>query len=234
MLALDRRGVAAFGGGRETLRQRLDRRAVAEVLEPLLGGDPDALLLLLDVRHRRENARERAKGSRASYAGVTQSERRIGSHVAPPHDRASARAASRLAIDATPPASRRRVRRRRRPRAARGSATRRPRASSRRRSSGSRPGSRACSGSSARWSPAYYFGAAGRINAFTVAFQVPNLVRALVADAALSSAFVPVFSELLEKGERQARVARRLEPLLADAARPRRALRALHPRSRRG
>ena len=50
---------------------------------------------------------------------------------------------------------------------------------------------------------AYYFGAAGRINAFTVAFQVPNLVRALVADAALSSAFVPVFSELLEKGERQ-------------------------------
>ena len=50
---------------------------------------------------------------------------------------------------------------------------------------------------------AYYFGAAGKINAFTVAFQVPNLVRALVADAALSSAFVPVFSELLEKGERK-------------------------------
>jgi putative peptidoglycan lipid II flippase len=48
-----------------------------------------------------------------------------------------------------------------------------------------------------------YFGAAGRINAFTVAFQIPNLVRALVADAALSSAFVPVFSELLEKGERK-------------------------------
>src|SRR5436853_2215586 len=50
---------------------------------------------------------------------------------------------------------------------------------------------------------AYYFGAAGRINAFTVAFQIPNLIRALVADAALSSAFVPVFSELLEKGERR-------------------------------
>ena len=50
---------------------------------------------------------------------------------------------------------------------------------------------------------AYYFGAAGRINAFTVAFQIPNLVRALVADAALSSAFVPVFSDLLEKGERR-------------------------------
>src|SRR5438128_5514967 len=50
---------------------------------------------------------------------------------------------------------------------------------------------------------AYYFGAGGKINAFTVAFQVPNLVRALVADAALSSAFVPVFSELLEKGDRR-------------------------------
>src|SRR5436305_9908964 len=50
---------------------------------------------------------------------------------------------------------------------------------------------------------AYYFGAYGRINAFTVAFQVPNLIRALVADAALSSAFVPVFTELLVKGERK-------------------------------
>src|SRR5436305_1488881 len=50
---------------------------------------------------------------------------------------------------------------------------------------------------------AYYFGAAGRINAFTVAFQVPNLIRALVADAALSSAFVPVFSGLLESGEKK-------------------------------
>jgi putative peptidoglycan lipid II flippase len=49
---------------------------------------------------------------------------------------------------------------------------------------------------------AYYFGASGKINAFTVAFQVPNLIRALVADTALSSAFVPVFSELLVKGER--------------------------------
>ena len=47
-----------------------------------------------------------------------------------------------------------------------------------------------------------YFGVEGDINVFTVAFQVPNLVRALVADLALGSAFVPVFSELLEKNER--------------------------------
>ncbi|TMK92925.1 MAG: murein biosynthesis integral membrane protein MurJ [Actinobacteria bacterium] len=44
----------------------------------------------------------------------------------------------------------------------------------------------------------YYFGTVGSINAFEVAFLVPNTIRALVADAALSSAFVPVFSELLE------------------------------------
>jgi putative peptidoglycan lipid II flippase len=49
---------------------------------------------------------------------------------------------------------------------------------------------------------AYFFGTRGAINAFTVAFQIPNLVRAIVADAALSSAFVPVFTELHEKGER--------------------------------
>jgi putative peptidoglycan lipid II flippase len=48
-----------------------------------------------------------------------------------------------------------------------------------------------------------YFGVEGAgINAFTVAFQVPNLVRALAADMALGAAFVPVFSELLDKGER--------------------------------
>src|SRR5881397_958595 len=49
----------------------------------------------------------------------------------------------------------------------------------------------------------YYFGTVGPINAFEVAFLIPNTVRALVADAALSSAFVPVFSELLVKGERK-------------------------------
>jgi len=50
----------------------------------------------------------------------------------------------------------------------------------------------------------YYFGAAGKINAFTIAFQVPNLVRALVADAALSSAFVPVFVDLLKHDRKRA------------------------------
>ncbi|HEV7639757.1 MAG TPA: lipid II flippase MurJ, partial [Gaiellaceae bacterium] len=48
-----------------------------------------------------------------------------------------------------------------------------------------------------------YFGVNGPVNAFNIAFLVPNTIRALVADAALSSAFVPVFSDLIEKGERK-------------------------------
>jgi putative peptidoglycan lipid II flippase len=48
-----------------------------------------------------------------------------------------------------------------------------------------------------------YFGTSGAFSAFTLAFQVPNLLRALVADAALSSAFVPVFTELLEQRRKQ-------------------------------
>ena len=50
---------------------------------------------------------------------------------------------------------------------------------------------------------AKYFGVTAAMSAFTIAFQVPNLVRALFADSALQGAFVPVFSELLEKGERK-------------------------------
>ena len=50
---------------------------------------------------------------------------------------------------------------------------------------------------------ASYFGVTGAMSAFTIAFQVPNLVRALFADAALQGAFVPVFTELLEQGRRR-------------------------------
>jgi putative peptidoglycan lipid II flippase len=50
---------------------------------------------------------------------------------------------------------------------------------------------------------ASYFGVSGAMSAFTIAFQVPNLVRALFADAALQGAFVPIFTELLEKGRRR-------------------------------
>lgn len=48
-----------------------------------------------------------------------------------------------------------------------------------------------------------YFGTSGAFSAFTLAFQVPNLIRSLFADSALSAAFVPVFTDLLEKGNRR-------------------------------
>src|SRR5437764_6176491 len=40
-------------------------------------------------------------------------------------------------------------------------------------------------------------------SAFTVAFNLPNLVRAIVADNAISAAFVPVFVELRAQGEEE-------------------------------
>lgn len=46
---------------------------------------------------------------------------------------------------------------------------------------------------------ASYYGVSGPMSAFTIAFQVPNLVRSLFADAALQPAFVPVFTEQLEQ-----------------------------------
>jgi putative peptidoglycan lipid II flippase len=48
-----------------------------------------------------------------------------------------------------------------------------------------------------------YFGTRGSFSAFTIAFQVPNLVRSLFADAAISAAFVPVFTDLLEQGRKR-------------------------------
>jgi putative peptidoglycan lipid II flippase len=57
-----------------------------------------------------------------------------------------------------------------------------------------------------------YYGVSGPISAFTIAFQVPNLVRALFADAALQPAFVPVFTDLV--GRRQYREAFRLASTL--------------------
>jgi putative peptidoglycan lipid II flippase len=52
-------------------------------------------------------------------------------------------------------------------------------------------------------SVAKFFGTSGPFSAFTIAFQVPTLVTNLFANAALSAAFVPVFTELLQKGRRK-------------------------------
>ena len=47
---------------------------------------------------------------------------------------------------------------------------------------------------------ASYFGVKGPMSAFTIAFQVPNLVRSLFADQAIQAALVPIFTEDLEHG----------------------------------
>ncbi len=48
-----------------------------------------------------------------------------------------------------------------------------------------------------------YFATSGAFSAFTLAFQLPNLLRMLVADQAISAAFVPAFTELLDQGRRR-------------------------------
>jgi putative peptidoglycan lipid II flippase len=49
---------------------------------------------------------------------------------------------------------------------------------------------------------AYLFGTGIAADAFTVAFRLPNMLRALFAEGALSAAFVPVLTETMEHGER--------------------------------
>jgi putative peptidoglycan lipid II flippase len=47
------------------------------------------------------------------------------------------------------------------------------------------------------------FGVTGPMSAFTIAYQVPNVLRALFAEGPLQAGFVPVFTELLERGEKR-------------------------------
>ncbi len=49
----------------------------------------------------------------------------------------------------------------------------------------------------------YYFGTGLPASAFTVASQIPNLMSNLFAQAALSAAFVPVFTDLLQAGRKK-------------------------------
>lgn len=47
---------------------------------------------------------------------------------------------------------------------------------------------------------AYYFGAGNAVDAYRVAFRVPNLLRDLFAEGAMSAAFVPTFTKYLVEG----------------------------------
>ncbi len=50
---------------------------------------------------------------------------------------------------------------------------------------------------------ASFFGTSAAGSAFTIAYQIPNLVANLFAQAALSAAFVPVFTDLLQQGRKR-------------------------------
>lgn len=50
---------------------------------------------------------------------------------------------------------------------------------------------------------AAFFGSSLAMDAFVVAFRIPNLFRSLFGEGALSSAFVPVFTETMEKQGRE-------------------------------
>src|SRR5205823_14533726 len=50
---------------------------------------------------------------------------------------------------------------------------------------------------------ASFFGTTAAASAFTIASQVPNLFSNLFSQAALSAAFVPVFTELLQHGRKR-------------------------------
>ena len=50
---------------------------------------------------------------------------------------------------------------------------------------------------------ASYFGTSPGASAFTIASQIPNLMSNLFAQAALSAAFVPVFTDLLQQGRKR-------------------------------
>ena len=47
---------------------------------------------------------------------------------------------------------------------------------------------------------AAYFGAGNAMDAYNVAFRIPNLVRDLFAEGAMSAAFVPTFTRRLTTG----------------------------------
>src|SRR5919106_6717341 len=51
---------------------------------------------------------------------------------------------------------------------------------------------------------AYFFGAGDAMDAFRIAFRLPNVLRDLFAEGALSAAVVPTFTRALAAGDRSA------------------------------
>ena len=78
------------------------------------------------------------------------------------------------------------------------------------------------------------FGGGRAMDAFTVAFRIPNLLRDLFAEGALSTAFVTVFSRTTARRRRRGRLAARQQGRDAHGHVPRRALTLLGMLSRPG
>ena len=66
------------------------------------------------------------------------------------------------------------------------------------------------------------FGGGGAMDAFTAAFRIPNLLRDLFAEGALSTAFVTTFSKTIARGGDEARLAARQQGRDADGGGARR------------
>lgn len=54
------------------------------------------------------------------------------------------------------------------------------------------------------WVRGYLLGTTGSSDAFSIAFMLPNLLRRLVGEGAMTAAFIPVFSDYLEKESKEA------------------------------
>ena len=50
----------------------------------------------------------------------------------------------------------------------------------------------------------HYFGTSRYASAFRVALRMPNILQNLLGEGTLSASFIPVYSELLERGEKEA------------------------------
>ena len=50
---------------------------------------------------------------------------------------------------------------------------------------------------------AFLLGTGDMADAYTIAYRIPNLMRRIVGEGAVASAFIPVFSEYLTAGKRK-------------------------------
>ena len=50
---------------------------------------------------------------------------------------------------------------------------------------------------------AFYMGTESRMDAFTIAFLIPNLLRRLTAEGAMTAAFIPVFTKIKSEKKRE-------------------------------